>query len=112
MQFPLNALIKAGFHQNPFIRDLCDIIECRALQDLKWRARVKLDAGVFLIGTCASLRLADSAGIADESGTLQEGEIFCQYQENDETPAVTVEGPVIVCRAPACEFLGSIFALS
>jgi hypothetical protein len=32
------------------ILDIAEIIECRALQDLKWRARVKLQSGVYLIG--------------------------------------------------------------
>jgi hypothetical protein len=43
-------LITAGFNKDPMILDLVDLIECRALQDLKWRARVKLPGGVFLIG--------------------------------------------------------------
>ncbi|EIW68226.1 hypothetical protein TREMEDRAFT_74213 [Tremella mesenterica DSM 1558] len=88
-EFPLLALIKAGFHENPMILDICSIVETRALQDLKWRARVRLPTGVFLIG------------IADETGTLKEGEVFCQYQESDDTPPVIVESEVIVCRAPA-----------
>ena len=49
-QFPLSAMIKAGFNRDPLVLDIAEIIECRALQDLKWRARVKLDNGVFLIG--------------------------------------------------------------
>ena len=32
------------------VADIAEVIECRALQDLKWRARVKLPGGVFLIG--------------------------------------------------------------
>ncbi|OCF75911.1 RNA-dependent RNA polymerase 1 [Kwoniella mangroviensis CBS 8886] len=88
--FPLTQLIKAGFHKNPFVLDIASIIECRALQDLKWRARVKLPGGVFLIG------------IADETGTLKEGEVFCQFQENEEgSKPKVVLGEVLVCRAPA-----------
>ncbi|WWC90607.1 uncharacterized protein L201_005543 [Kwoniella dendrophila CBS 6074] len=88
--FPLKQLIKAGFHKNPFLLDIASIIECRALQDLKWRARMKLPGGVFLIG------------IADESGLLKEGEVFCQFQENEEgSKAKVVMGEVLVCRAPA-----------
>ena len=91
MQFPLGQVIRAGFHQNPLVLDICSIIETRALQDLKWRARVRLPTGVFLIG------------IADETGTLEEGQVFCQYQEADDTKPVIVESEVIVCRAPARE---------
>ncbi|WVW85521.1 hypothetical protein I302_107559 [Kwoniella bestiolae CBS 10118] len=90
--FPLAQLIQAGFHKNPFVLDIASIIECRALQDLKWRARVKLPGGVFLIG------------IADETGTLKEGEVFCQFQENEEgSKPKVVLGEVLVCRAPACD---------
>jgi RNA-dependent RNA polymerase len=41
-------------------------------------------------------------GIADETGTLREGELFCQYQESDETEPVIVTDEVLICRAPAC----------
>ncbi|TYJ52353.1 hypothetical protein B9479_007047 [Cryptococcus floricola] len=87
--FPFMKLVRYGFNTNPLILDIAAILECRALQDLKWRARVKLPGGVFLIG------------IADETGTLREGEVFCQYQENDGTPPKIVTDEVLVCRAPA-----------
>ena len=44
-----------------------------------------------------------SSGIADESGTLQEDEVFCQYQDEGMAEAVVVKDEVLVCRAPACE---------
>ena len=49
-EFPLSALIKTSFHEDPMVLDICSIIECRAMQDLKWRARVQLPSEVFLIG--------------------------------------------------------------
>ncbi|ORX38450.1 RNA dependent RNA polymerase-domain-containing protein [Kockovaella imperatae] len=95
-EFPLTALVKAGFNQDPLILDIISIIECRTLQDLKWRARVRLDGGVYLIG------------IADESGMLKEGEVFCQYQDEGQAKPVIVQSEVLVCRAPACEFQDSV----
>ncbi|OCF31540.1 RNA-dependent RNA polymerase 1 [Kwoniella heveanensis BCC8398] len=89
--FPLGQLIKAGFNNNPLVLDVAEIIECRALQDLKWRARVRLPGGVFLIG------------IADETGTLQEGEVFCQFQEDGNMAPRIVVNDVLICRAPACD---------
>ncbi|GFZ50894.1 hypothetical protein JCM24511_08652 [Saitozyma sp. JCM 24511] len=86
-EFPLSALIKAGFHDNPMVLDICSIIETRALQDLKWRARVQMPGGVFLI--------ACLIGISDESGTLKEGEVFCQFQERDDEPPKFVTAEVI-----------------
>jgi hypothetical protein len=52
--------------------------------------------------------MALTLGIADESGTLKEGEIYCQYQESEETEAVVVKGEVLVCRAPACGFVSGL----
>jgi RNA-dependent RNA polymerase len=43
------------------------------------------------------------SGVPDEYGVLNEGEIFCQWQDPEdrlETPEV-VRGHVMVCRAPA-----------
>ena len=49
-QFPLTEVIRAGFNRNPLILDMVDIVECRALQDLKWKARLEISHGVFMIG--------------------------------------------------------------
>ena len=86
------------------ILDIAEIIECRALQDLKWRARVKLSNGAYLIGELRADRLHSApsmSGIADELGVLGENEVFCQYQEGDETKPVIVQSECLVCRAPA-----------
>ena len=88
------------------IQDMVEIVECRALQDLKWKARLQLSNGVFLIGKWSrkgNVVLADVPGVADETGTLKEGEVFCQYQENDESMPRVVVSEVLVCRAPARE---------
>ncbi|KAK4685416.1 RNA-dependent RNA polymerase, partial [Tremellales sp. Uapishka_1] len=87
--FPLATVIKAGFNADPLVLDIASIIECRALQDLKWRARLRLPTGVFLIGVC------------DESGLLREGELFCQYQDMLDKEPTVVTGEVLICRAPA-----------
>lgn len=88
-EFPLIPIIDAGFSRNPMIQDLVRLVQARALQDLKWRARVKLDKGVYMIG------------VADETGLLKEGEVFVQYQVTEKDKPVIVTGPVVVCRAPA-----------
>ena len=49
-QFPLTEVIRAGYNKNPLILDMVDIVECRALQDLKWKARLEISHGVFMIG--------------------------------------------------------------
>jgi RNA-dependent RNA polymerase len=57
LQFPLVKVIKAGYNKNPMILDMVDIIECRALQDLKWKARLQISGGVFMIGKSVHMRL-------------------------------------------------------
>jgi RNA-dependent RNA polymerase len=105
-QFPLVGVIKAGFNKNPLILDMVEIVETRALQDLKWKARLQIPGGVFLIGECThDRRRLTKPGVADETGTLKEGEVFCQYQESDEKPPRVVVSEVLVCRAPACKLI-------
>ncbi|KAL1413347.1 hypothetical protein Q8F55_001106 [Vanrija albida] len=87
--FPVAHLIENGFHRNPLVQDIVRLIEVRLLQDLKWRARVNIPKSVYLIG------------VSDESGTLKEGEIFCQFQPPDAPEPTLIIGEVLVCRAPA-----------
>ncbi|BEI83326.1 hypothetical protein CcaverHIS002_0311940 [Cutaneotrichosporon cavernicola] len=88
-EFPISTLLQCGFNANPFVLDLCRLIKGRALQDLKWRNRLKIDGGVFLMGIC------------DEVACLAEGEVFCQYQVDYDSEPIVVTGEVLVCRAPA-----------
>lgn len=88
--FPIAALINAGFQKDPVVLDVCTVTERRMLTDLRWHARVEVDKGVYLMG------------VADESGLLQEGEVFCQYEdpESEEGPVI-VQGDCAITRAPA-----------
>lgn len=88
--FPIAALINAGFHKDPVVLDVCSVIERRMLSELRWHARVEIDQGVYLMG------------VADESGLLEEGQVFCQYHdpESIDGPQV-VKGKCVITRAPA-----------
>jgi RNA-dependent RNA polymerase len=66
LQFPLVKVIKAGYNKNPMILDMVDIIECRALQDLKWKARLQISGGVFMIGK----------SLFGHSGLLTDGQVW------------------------------------
>jgi hypothetical protein len=57
LQFPLTEVIRAGYNKNPLILDMIDIVECRALQDLKWKARLEISHGVFMIGKSLQRRM-------------------------------------------------------
>jgi RNA-dependent RNA polymerase len=89
--YPVRAMVKYGFHRDACLQDLLKVIECRTLSDLRWRARLQIKQGVYLLG------------IPDELEILKEGEVFCRYQNPDEPDeeAQVVTGTCIICRAPA-----------
>jgi len=89
--WPVRAMVEYGFQRDACLQDLLKVIECRALSDLRWRARLQIQQGVYLLG------------IPDELEILKEGEVFCRYQnpdDSEEEPQV-VTGTCIICRAPA-----------
>jgi RNA-dependent RNA polymerase len=88
--FPIAALINAGFHKDPVVLDVCIVTERRMLTELRWHARVEVDTGVYLMG------------VADESGLLEEGQVFCQYQDPEQKDGpIVVKGSCVITRAPA-----------
>ncbi|KAJ9096569.1 hypothetical protein QFC19_007101 [Naganishia cerealis] len=89
--FPVKPLVEAGFGKDACIQGLLRVLEVRLLYDLKWRARLSVEKGVFLMG------------VPDEYGILKEGEIFCQWQDPEKLNSAPqiVEGDCILCRAPA-----------
>lgn len=100
--FPIKQLHEAGFIREPLFVDVCKALETHLLHSYKWEGHLMIKKGVDLIGE--STLLCDlTSGIADELGVLNEGEVFCQY----ENPAEPDEGPVVVkevciiMRAPA-----------
>jgi RNA-dependent RNA polymerase len=103
----VKPLVQAGFGKDACIQGLLRVLEVRSLFDLKWRARLSVGMGVFLMGTsCAgndTPLLTISTGIPDEYGILGEGEVFCQWQDTEKVNSVPqiIAGDCIVCRAPA-----------
>lgn len=87
--YSVKPMIKNGFHKDPCFQDLLKVLECRLLYDLRWRNRIEIKKGVFLLG------------IPDETGTLREGEVFCRYQDVDDEDATIVTGLCWISRAPA-----------
>jgi RNA-dependent RNA polymerase len=89
--WPVQAMVKYGFQRDACLQDLLKAIECRSLSDLRWRARLQIKQGVYLLG------------IPDELEILKEGEVFCRYQNPDDSDeeAQVVTGACIICRAPA-----------
>lgn len=63
LQFPIAELIESGFGEEPILQNVLNVLECRCLQDLKYRARIEIKQGAFLLG------------VVDELGVLEEGEV-------------------------------------
>lgn len=73
-------------------RFLCDVLEMSVLMEvktLKHRARYPVQKGFTLYG------------IMDETGTLEENQIFCIFQDKDGTKKVVVKKKVMTTLAPA-----------
>lgn len=54
LQFPVKPLVEAGFGRDACIQGLLRVLEVRSLFDLKWRARLSVPMGVFLMGKSSS----------------------------------------------------------
>lgn len=63
LQFPIKALGEAGFGRDPCVQEALRVLEVRILYDLKWRNRLSIQAGVYLMGKqngCCSGEISSS----------------------------------------------------
>ena len=77
-----------SFQEDDFLRSVLEITVLAELRALKYKARIPVDQGYTLFG------------IMDETGILEEGQIFCIVDVNGQ-PKVLVRNKVIVTRSPA-----------
>ncbi len=91
--FPIRHLISSGFQNDPVLQDILSVVERRMLSELRWHCRIEIEEGVYMFG------------IADETGTLEQGEVFCQYNNpiDYDKGNIVVVGKCSICRAPARE---------
>lgn len=85
----IEALYNLGlnFRDDRFLERAFELALLTALRDLKHRARIPVPEGVTLIG------------IVDETGVLEEGEIYCPYKWDDGKEGL-VTGHVLITRSP------------
>ncbi|KAF2144749.1 uncharacterized protein K452DRAFT_285074 [Aplosporella prunicola CBS 121167] len=76
------------FNEDDFLEHVVEIAALASLRDLKYRSRILVEHGVTLYG------------IMDETGILEEGEIFCVTEKPGGGRRI-LQGRVIVTRAPA-----------
>lgn len=77
------------FSDDDFLRRAVELAFLVRLRDLKYRARILVADGMTLYG------------IMDETGILQEGEIYCPIVKEDGHRHVLVQRDVVITRAPA-----------
>lgn len=85
-------LIQAGFLESgdPYIKNLLNLFRVSILKDLKKKAKIIVPKGAYLLG------------VMDETGTLEEGEVFVQFQDtsNNGMNKQIITGNVVVFRNP------------
>jgi hypothetical protein len=59
VQFPIKALAEAGFGRDLCVQEALRVLEVRILYDLKWRNRLTIQAGVYLMGKHCNYRSRD-----------------------------------------------------
>ncbi|RDW85241.1 hypothetical protein BP6252_02831 [Coleophoma cylindrospora] len=82
------TFLKFDFREDPFLRDVLEMAILIELRKLKHKAQIPVDKGFHLYG------------IMDETGILEEGEIFCTVIEDGVKRVITGKN-MIVTRAPA-----------
>ena len=98
--------IGLSFTDDDFLRNTVELAVLVQLRELKHRSRIRVEKGVtlygkFPFGICNKrVRLMSNLGIMDESGFLQENEIYCCYTPNETGPKL-LTGRVVVTRSPA-----------
>ncbi|KAI0790029.1 RNA dependent RNA polymerase-domain-containing protein [Abortiporus biennis] len=85
--FPLSVCISAGFHDDPFVKEALGVIRCRLLSDLRWKAWIEIPESAYLMG------------VPDTTGSLSEGEVFCQISP-PLGPTTIVKGQCTIYRNP------------
>ncbi|KAG0216144.1 hypothetical protein BGX33_000408 [Mortierella sp. NVP41] len=87
----LVTMIRAGFlqRQDPFVKNVLTLFKHQMLEDLSKKARIYVPNGAYLLGVC------------DETGDLEEDEIFVQVSSvENPTKSRVIEGACIVVRSP------------
>lgn len=80
--------LKLSFHADNFLRDVLEIAVLIELRALKHKARIPVQKGYTLYG------------IMDETGVLEEGQIFCIIEINGK-PRIITGKDLIITRSPA-----------
>jgi hypothetical protein len=78
-----------NFHEDNFISVILEAIVLTKLRDVKYRGRIPIEKGCTLYG------------IMDETGHLQEGQVYIVTEHAEHGKQIIVEKQVVVTRSPA-----------
>jgi len=81
--------LNLSFHQDAFMRDVVELSVLVELRELKHRGRILVENGATLYG------------IMDETGVLEEGQVFIIMDDKPGMSKVVTGGNLIVTRSPA-----------
>ncbi|KAI8388533.1 RNA dependent RNA polymerase-domain-containing protein [Radiomyces spectabilis] len=83
-------MMEAGFleKKDPHLINLVNMFRVNLLKDLKKKAKIHVPKGAFLLG------------VMDETGSLQEGEVFCQVSEIAGGRRKVITGECVLFRNP------------
>ncbi|KAJ7776043.1 RNA dependent RNA polymerase-domain-containing protein [Mycena maculata] len=85
---PVTKMIKAGLGEQMLLRNVLSCIKCQLLRDLKYKARVLVHDGAYLMG------------VADEYDVLKEGEIYCAITPSGPNSRRVITGQCTIFRSP------------
>ncbi|KAJ7358168.1 RNA dependent RNA polymerase-domain-containing protein [Mycena albidolilacea] len=86
---PVTTMIKAGLVDQRLLQNVLKCIKCQLLRDLKYKARVLVPDGAYLMG------------IADEHDILEEGQIYCAITPTGTSSRRVITGQCTIFRSPS-----------
>ena len=89
-------IIGLDFSSDAFLSQMVRMAGLIALQELKYRARIPLEND----WEAGNIRGITVYGVMDETGYLQEGQIYCPTQIS-KRPAASLQGRCVITRAPS-----------
>ncbi|KAF8160383.1 RNA dependent RNA polymerase-domain-containing protein [Mycena galopus ATCC 62051] len=85
---PVTKMIKAGLVDQQLLKNVLKCIKCQLLRDLKYKARVMVADGAYLMG------------VADEYEILEEGQIYCAVTPTGANSRQVITGQCTIFRSP------------
>ncbi|KAJ7454396.1 RNA dependent RNA polymerase-domain-containing protein, partial [Mycena latifolia] len=85
---PIGTLLAHGLAREAMLHNVVRCISCQLLHDLKYKARILVQEGAYLMG------------VADEFDVLEEGEIYCAITPSEGGEVQIITGQCTLFRSP------------